>query len=80
MIIEWLCDLACSVLMGLFNTLEFISLPIDAISTLANIMCFGTWVVGSDIMLLFTASVTLWLGAKMSFGLALRLWELLPFT
>lgn len=75
-LIQWVCDLlisACSVF-------EFINLPIDAINVLTTLLAYGVWVVGSDILLLFSGSVLLWFGVKSSLGLLVWLWKLLPFT
>lgn len=80
MIIEGICSFACTLLYGLFSTLEVISLPFDLINTLAGIMQYGTWVVGADILLLFTGSVALWWGVKASIGVGVWVYEHIPLV
>ena len=80
MILESVTGLACRILYTLFSTLEVVSLPIDLISTLATILQYGTWVVGADILLLFTGSVALWWGVKASLGIAIWVYEHIPFV
>lgn len=79
MIIETVCNFACALLSGLFSTLEVFSLPFDTINSLTAILQYGTWVVGSDILLLFTGSVALWWGVKASIGIGVWVYEHLPF-
>ena len=80
MIVEGVCSFACRLLYSLFSALEFVTLPVDLISTLAHILQYGTWVVGADVLLLFTGSVALWWGVKASIGVALWLYDKLPLT
>lgn len=80
MIIESICSFACSLLYGLFSTLEVISLPIHLINTLTAILQYGTWVVGSDILLLFAGSVCLWWGVKASIGVGIWVYEHIPLV
>lgn len=80
MIVEGVCSFACRLLYSLFSTLEIVTLPVDLISTLAHILQYGTWVVGADVLLLFTGSVALWWGVKASIGVALWLYDKLPLT
>ena len=70
MITENLIDFCISMLRGLFASFEFINLPQDLISALSSIVVYGNWVVGSDIMILFVASVTLWWSVHLSVGIA----------
>ena len=80
MIIECICSFACTLLYGLFSTLEFISLPVNLINTLTTILQYGTWVVGSDVLLLFAGSVALWWGVKASIGVGIWVYDKLPLT
>ena len=64
----------------IFSAFEMIALPVDLISTLYNILCYGSWVVGSDVLLLFVGSVTFWWSVKFSVGLAIWIYEHLPLT
>ena len=80
MIIETVFHWACNLIVGFFSVFEFINLPLDVISTLYTILCYGVWVVGSDVILLFTSSVMLWVSFKATVGLAIWLYKLLPLT
>lgn len=80
MILETVLQWACNFIVGLFSVFEFINLPIDLISTLYTITSYGVWVVGADVLLLFTTSVMGWLVFKSSVGLAIWLYKLLPLT
>lgn len=80
MIIESVCAFCCWLIESLFSGLSFISLPLDLINTLTTILQYGVWVVGADILLLFTGSVALWWGAKLSIGLGIWLYEHIPLV
>lgn len=80
MVIELLCQLAANVFKGIFNLLEVFTLPLDLIMVLTNLLKFGTWIVGADILLLFTGSVVMWWGIRATFGLVVWIWRMLPLT
>lgn len=80
MIGETLIDLCLGIFRLLFGALEVVNLPTQLISTLGNILVYGNWVVGLDVMMLFVASVVFWWGVHLSIGLAIWLWERIPFT
>ena len=80
MIIETVFQWACNLIVGLFSLFEFVNLPLDMISSLYSILCYGVWCVGADVLALFAASVMGWLIFKSSAGLALWLYKLLPLT
>lgn len=63
-----------------FAGFEIINLPMDTIEVLTTITCYGVWVVGADILAIFTASVLFWWSIKFTVGLLVWLWELLPMT
>ena len=79
MIIEGICSFACGLLKVLFSGLEIFDLPFDMINTLGAVLQYGTWVVGSDVLLLFTGSVALWWGVKASIGIGVWVYEHIPF-
>lgn len=60
--------------------LEIIGLPLQYINTLETILVYGIWIVGADIMALFTAMIVGWWGIKFVVGLVLWIWELIPLT
>lgn len=80
MIGELLIDLFFGIFSALFSALEFVNLPTQAIGALSNIIVYGNWVVGVDILALFAGSVVFWWGVHMSIGMAVWLWEKLPLT
>lgn len=80
MIVESLCSFAATVLKGLFSMLEVFSLPLDLILVLTNLLQFGTWLVGADVLLLFTGSVMFWWSIRASFGIIVWIWRMLPLT
>lgn len=80
MIGEALIDLFLGTFRLLFGAIEFVSLPTHLIATLGNILVYGNWVVGIDIMALFVGSVVFWWGVHLSIGLAVWLWKMLPLT
>ena len=80
MIFERLFLFASNIIVGIFSTFEVINLPVDFVSALYNILCYGVWVVGSDVIILCFASVMGWFSFKMSAGVAVWLWKLLPLT
>lgn len=80
MIIETILQWSCNLIVGLFSVFEIINLPIDIISTLYTITSYGVWVVGADVLLLFTSTVMGWLVFKSTVGLVIWLYKLLPLT
>lgn len=80
MIVEGLVDFALMLIEGLFSGLQLVSLPTDILTALLDFLCYGTWVVGADLMGIFIASVVAWMGIKFSVGLVLFIWRLLPLT
>ena len=68
-----------AILRFVFGLIDVFSLPTDLVSTLYSIICYGTWVVGSDVILLCTGCITFWIGVRVSAGLAIWCYEHLPF-
>lgn len=80
MIVESVCSFAAAILKGLFGLIEIWTLPFDLIGVLTEILRYGVWVVGSDVLLLFTGSVFLWWTVKASVGVAIWIYDKLPLT
>ena len=80
MIVETIAQLCCNIIYGLFSTFEVFNLPYDLIATLNTILCYGVWVVGADLLLIFASSVALWIGIHFSIGLALWVYDKIPFV
>ena len=80
MIINSICSWCTNFIVGLFSVFEIVNLPLDLVSTLYTILCYGVWVVGADVLLLFTGSVMGWLIFKATVGLLIWLYKLIPLT
>lgn len=59
---------------------HFVAIPSDLMMVLGNIMSFGSYIIGADLLLIFASCVTFWTTVKISLGLFLFVWDLLPFT
>ena len=79
MIGESILSIGLSILRFIFGSFEVFKIPFDAVYVLYEIMCYGTWVVGSDILLLCTGCISFWIGVRLSTGLAVWIYEHLPF-
>ena len=80
MILEIFIDMLCDLILGSLELLNFYALPVNALHLLASFAHYGNYVVGSDLLLIFSASVMMWITVKFSIGFILFLWRLLPFT
>lgn len=80
MIIESLINVAVTLFSGIISVLNFFSIPTDLIDVLATVCVYGNWIVGADVLLLFSGCIASWFLIKMSFGLILFIWEELPLT
>lgn len=79
MLTEMLLSGSTAIIRFIFGLIEVFEVPTDLVSVLYSILCYGTWVVGSDVLLLCTGCFTFWIGVRMSAGIALRVYDLLPF-
>ena len=80
MIVETIAELFFGSVLRAFSGLEIIGLPLQAINTLQTILVYGTWIVGADIMAIFTSMVVGWWAIKFLVGAVIWIWELLPLT
>lgn len=80
MILEFVINIAVTMFKGVLSTFSLLSLPVDMVATLANFLSYGNYVVGTDLLLLFSGSVFLWMGIKLSVGLFIFIWKMLPLT
>lgn len=72
---EWLCKFLLMLIPSVSVSSNGLSLD-----PLLEIVCFGVWVVGVDLISLILSSAFLWLTTRLSVGLVLWIWDLLPFT
>ncbi|HBE85290.1 MAG TPA: hypothetical protein DDW53_07335 [Lachnoclostridium sp.] len=80
MIVEFFINMFVAFLDTLISTVSMVTLPIDMISALSTVSAYGSWIVGSDLLLLFATCVFTWTTIKIGIGLVLFVWRLLPFT
>lgn len=77
---EALIELFLSIMRLLFGAIEVISLPFDLIGVLANILVYGNWIIGIDLLGIFVGTVVFWWAVHLSVGFAIWVWERLPLT
>lgn len=80
MIVETVFSWACSFLQLLFSGFQVLQLPANLIDVLVDILCYGVWVIGVDLISIILTNVIFWLSLKFSVGVTVWLWRLLPFT
>ena len=80
MIVETVFSWACTFFQGLFSLFQIVDLPVNFIDVLLDILCYGVWVVGADLIAIILSNVVFWLTLKYQIGLIVWLWRLLPFT
>lgn len=80
MILEFLLNIVVNCLSGVMKGLQIVSIPTDAIHALVEIIVYGNYVVGTDILLLIFGSVMAWITIRCTVGLAVFIWKLLPLT
>ena len=80
MIIEFFINMFVAFLDTLISAVSMVTLPIDMISAITTVSAYGSWVVGSDLLLIFATCVFTWTTVKIAIGLVLFVWRLLPFT
>lgn len=80
MIVESLLDLFALLFQTALSGIEILTLPLDLMNFLQDILCYGIWVVGADMMALIIASVLGWWTVKATVGLVIFIWKLLPLT
>lgn len=80
MIIEGITGWAFFLIESLFSGFSLVSLPVNLINVLVDIMKFGAWVIGADLLGIVIGSIGFWLTFKFTAGLVLFIWRLLPLT
>lgn len=80
MIVETILQWAATFIQSLFSTLQIVTLPLDFLTVLFDILCYGVWVIGADMMAIILANITFWLGTRFAIGLVIFIWRLLPLT
>ena len=80
MIVMFFVNLIKGLLIGAISLLSSITLPTQMISALSTITGYGAYVVGGDLLLIVSSAIGFWLTAKLTVGLILFVWRLMPFT
>lgn len=80
MILETLINIFCVMLDGLLAGFEYIQIPKQGIEALATVTAYGSYVVGADLLLCFASVVATWMLMKITVGVGLFIWRLLPLT
>lgn len=80
MIIEGLTGLAAWLIGLLFEGLQTVTLPFNLINVLLDFMKFGVWVLGGDLYLIVMSTIIGWLFFKISSGIILFIYRLIPLT
>lgn len=80
MIVETLLDFSLGLLQVVFSGFQIVTLPTDLLTALLDFFCYGTWVIGADLMAIFLSVVTGIYAFKFTAGLVLFVWRLLPLT
>ena len=73
MIFEVLINIVVALLCGLVNGMSLVSLPLDLIR-------YGNYVVGADLMLITFSCIAGWIGIRCTLGLIIFIWKMLPLT
>ena len=80
MIIEFFVTLVTNLLNSALSAAQVLTIPSDIAGALSTFIAYGNYVVGGDLLLLFATSVTTWMTLKLTVGVVLFVWRLLPLT
>ena len=84
MIVEFFVNVGFGIVMGFLDLLEAADIKTGILFDLACVLSefgiYGCYVVGADLLFIFSGLVISWTMAKLSVGLGIKLWELLPLT
>lgn len=79
MIFELIWAFVANLLSGLFDLISFVVFPFSTIDILTPVLAYGNAILGIDIVLGVVLAFAFWTGVKMSAGLALFVYEKIPF-
>lgn len=80
MIIKFFVDIVAGILGALIDSVSIVTLPVDLVKNLATIAAYGSWVVGSDVLIIFAACVVGWTTFRLAWSVAVFIWKMMPFT
>lgn len=80
MLIETLTDLFLFLVTKALEGIVVIGVPLHWLEPLNEIFLYGIWVAGADTVALFASMIATWWMVKLTVGIIVWIWELLPFT
>lgn len=80
MIIEFMCSILTTLINLAISACGVFSLPFELVNVLATFTSYGAYICGADMLLIFCSLVTFVFGIKITLGVVLFIWRLLPFT
>lgn len=80
MIVESLLRWFSNFMQLMFSSFQAFTLPVELLAVLIELLAYGTWVIGADLMAIVIANIVFWMATKFTIGLALFVWRLLPLT
>lgn len=80
MIVEALINIFVGFVDVIISGVSILTLPTDLISAISTLGAYGSWVVGSDLLMLVGACVFHWTTIKITCGLVLFVYRLVPFV
>lgn len=80
MIIDGLATFAMWIIELIFSGFQVISLPANLVSVVLDIMKFGAWILGADLLVIIFGNIFFWLNFKFTSGLVLFIYRLIPLT
>lgn len=80
MIVKVAIELLCGLITVTLNGFNAVNIPVNGIQVLSSFAAYGSYVVGADLLLMFCSCVLMWMSVKLTLGLVLFVWRLLPLT
>lgn len=80
MIVEGLLEIICDLIIGLLSGFNALDLDLSVITALLDVIGYGVYIIGGDLLLWFAGCVFAWTSFKFVAGLVVFLWKLLPLT
>lgn len=80
MIIEMMFNVFVGLMRATIGGSMGITLPVGLVAPLGQVAKYGSYVVGSDLLLSVCVCVFAWMTVRLTAGLIIFVWKLLPFT
>ena len=80
MVTETIMQVCSDILISALNGVSTLNLPTALIAILADYTAYGVWILGADLCLAVMSCVMFWIGVKLTLGVVIFIWRLLPFT